>query len=251
MRTYWAGYAHGQGYPHFQHFVRELKKELKKEEPTPPDSVTTKSGMVVTHAQLLQQAALEEEERLQQEQDRAIVCDPYPVDSGTQAEGMELVAEEFSAEAPGESQMGEHETEGAGASENLTGVLTPQELGIIQRSDTTLKIIRKKVGREGSPYFWEKGILRRQPYSTTRKTLIVLPQVIHIKALRMAHNLPIASHFVRERTLKALKERMDWPGIAKDMSLMGASCQICQKSGPALLSKAPLHPLLIITEPFK
>ena len=44
---------------------------------------------------------------------------------------------------------------------------------------------------------------------------------------------------------------MDWPWIAKDLILMCASCQVCQKSGPALLSKAPLHPLLIITEPFK
>ena len=44
---------------------------------------------------------------------------------------------------------------------------------------------------------------------------------------------------------------MDWPGIAKDVSLMCASCQVCQKRGPSLLFKAPLHPLPIITEPFK
>ena len=131
------------------------------------------------------------------------------------------------------------------------GVLTPQKLGIAQRSDTTHKIIREKVGREGSPYFWEKGILQRQPYLTMGKTLIVLPQVMRIKALWMAHNLPIAGHFGRERMLKALREQVNWPGIAKDVSLMCASCQVCQKSGPALLSKAPLHPLPIITEPFK
>ena len=149
----------GRDIPHFRHFVRkELEKELKKEEPTPPDSITTESGMIVTRAQLLQQTTLEEE-RLQQEQDRAMVSDPYPVDGGTQVERMELVAEEFSTEVPGESQMGEHETEGAGALEDPMGVLTPQELGIAQRSDTTLKIIREKVRREGSPYFWEKGIL--------------------------------------------------------------------------------------------
>ena len=112
-----------------------------------------------------------------QEQDRAIVFDPYPVDGGTQAEGTELVAEEFSAEAPGESQAGERETEGTGASEDLMGVLTPQELGIAQRSDTTLKIIREKVWREGSPYFWEKGILRRQPYSTMGKILMYFPKL--------------------------------------------------------------------------
>ena len=141
----------GRDIPHFRHFVRkEHEKELKKEEPTSPDSVTTESGMVVIRTQLLQQTTLEEEECLQQEQDGAIMSDPYPVDSGTQVEGTELIAEEISAEAPGESQMGVRKT---GASEDPMGVLTPQELGIAQRSDTTLKIIREKVGRERSSYF--------------------------------------------------------------------------------------------------
>ena len=119
--------------------MKKLKKELKNQEPTPPDSFANESGMVVTHAQLLKWTALKEEERLQQEQELAIVSDPYLVDSGTKAEGMEFIAKEFSAEVPGESQMGERETEGAGASEDPMGVLNPQELGIALRSDTTLR----------------------------------------------------------------------------------------------------------------
>ena len=39
---------------------------------------------------------------------------------------------------------------------------------------------------------------------------------------------------------------MDWPGIATDVRKMCSSCPICQKASPALLTKAPLHPLPII-----
>ena len=67
------------------------------------------------------------------------MSDPYPVDSGTQVEGSEFIDKEFSAEVPRESQIGERETEGAGASEDPMGVLNPQELGIALRSDTTLR----------------------------------------------------------------------------------------------------------------
>ena len=99
-------------------------------------------------------------------------------------------------------------------------------------------------------YFWEKGLLKRKPYSSMGKALIILPQVVRVKALKMAYNSPVAGHFGRERTMRALRERVDWPGMNTDVNMMCASCAVCQKSKPALLSKAPLHPLPIIREPF-
>ena len=66
----------------------------------------------------------------------------------------------------------------------------------------------------------------------------------------MAHNSPVAGHFSRERTMRALRERVDWPGMNTDVNMMCASCAVCQKSKPALLSIVPLHPLPIIREPF-
>ena len=103
----------GRDIPHFRQFIkRELEKELQKDGPTPPDSATTETSMVVTHAQLLQQTALKKEERLKQEHDRAILTELYPVDDGTQAEGTELAAEEDPAEASGEDQTGEQGAEG-------------------------------------------------------------------------------------------------------------------------------------------
>ena len=127
-------------------------------------------------------------------------------------------------------------------------VITLEELGKDQRYDPTLKI--EKVGKPNSPYFWENGLLMRKPYNTLDKKLIVLPQSERIKALRMAHHGPIAGHFARDRTLQAIRVRLDWPGIVKDVNELCASCPICQKSGPAILSKAPLQPLPIIKDPF-
>ena len=43
---------------------------------------------------------------------------------------------------------------------------------------------------------------------------------------------------------------MDWPGVAKDVTDLCASCHICQKAGPAIIVKAPLNPLPVIREPF-
>ena len=90
----------------------------------------------------------------------------------------------------------------------------------------------------------------RKPYNTLDKKLIVLPQSERIKALRMAHHGPIAGHFARDRTLQAIRVRLDWPGIVKDVNELCASCPICQKSGSAILSKAHLQPLPIIKDPF-
>ena len=45
----------------------------------------------------------------------------------------------------------------------------------------------------GEGYFTETVLLDHG------KTLIVLPQVMRIKALQMAHDLPIAGYFGRER----------------------------------------------------
>ena len=39
---------------------------------------------------------------------------------------------------------------------------------------------------------------------------------------------------------------MDWPGVAKDVKDLCASCPICQKAGPAIIVKGPLNPLPVI-----
>ena len=66
----------------------------------------------------------------------------------------------------------------------------------------------------------------------------------------MAHNSPIAGHYASERTLSTIRTRMEWPGVAKDIMDLCASCPTCQKAGPAIVAKGPLNPLPVIKESF-
>ena len=66
----------------------------------------------------------------------------------------------------------------------------------------------------------------------------------------MAHNSPIAGHYTSDRTLSTIRTRIDWPGVAKDVKGICASCPTYKKAGPAIIVKAPLNPLPVIKEPF-
>ena len=198
--------------------------------------------MVVTRAQQLQQDNLEEEECLQQERDGPIVSALYPVAEGSEAEELES-DEANEIVPPTDERDGEAESD-----EVLDGVITREELSKSQRNDDTLKHIRDRAGKE--PDFWHKGVLMRKPYNTLGKDLIMVPKVARSRILRMAHNSPIAGHYASERTLSTIRTRMDWPGVAKDVKDLCASCPIYQKAGPAIIVKAPLNPIPVIKEPF-
>ena len=64
---------------------------------------------------------------------------------------------------------------------------------------------------------------------------------------------PIAGNFGSNCTVQAIRTRMDWLGVVRDVNKVCASSPICQKGGPAGTTKAPLHhlhPLPVIKEPF-
>ena len=90
----------------------------------------------------------------------------------------------------------------------------------------------------------------RKPYNTLGKDLIMMPKVSKGHILRMAHNFPKAGHYASKRTQSTIRTRMDWPGVAKDVKDLCASCPICQKAGPAIIAKATLNPLPVIKESF-
>ena len=92
----------------------------------------------------------------------------------------------------------------------------------------------------------------RKPYHVQGKDLIVVPKVACVKVLQLAHNSVIAGHFRLERTLEAVRRRMDWPGIALDIKELCKSCPVCQRAKPAVVTRAaPLHFLPIIANPFQ
>ena len=207
---------------------------------TPPTTTTTETSLAVTRAQQQRKDELEEKEHLQQEQDGAVITTFDPVGDGSEAEGSKAKPVEDEEPVVNPTPVSDD------LDNNISKVITLEELGKAQRYDPTIKIIRERVRKLNSPYFCENGLLMREPYNTLGKKLIVLPQSGRTKALRMAHHGPIAKHFARDRTLQAIRVRLDWPGIVKDVNELCASCPICQKSGPAILSKASLQPMPII-----
>ena len=231
----------GRDIPHFRQY---LKKALdvepgNNELETPSTTTMNESGMVVTRAQQLKQDELEERERLQQKQDGPIVSALYPVTDGSEVEESEA-----ETTPPPEDRDGDAESDET--VEYLDRVITRTELGHAQKYDSSLTKIREKASKDSDPYFWSNGILMRKPYHTLGKNLIVVPKVTQRKILSMAHNTPIAGHFARDRTLHAIRARMNWPGVAKDVKELCGSCPICQKAGPAVTTKAPLLPLPVM-----
>ena len=129
----------------FPHFRQYLKKALDMEPGcdetnTPPTTTTTEMSMAITRAQQQRKDKLEEKERLPQEQDGAIIMTFDPVGDGSEAE--------------------DSETKPVEDKESVVNCVRRHGQQRI-RYDPTLKIIREKVGKLNSPYFWENSLLMR------------------------------------------------------------------------------------------
>ena len=79
---------------------------------------------------------------------------------------------------------------------------------------------------------------------------IVLPPSYRAEVLRLAHDVPMAGHLGRERTLTRLRRRFWWPGIVADVTEYCRTCEECQRHSPRP-PKSPMIPMPIIGEPFK
>ena len=91
----------------------------------------------------------------------------------------------------------------------------------------------------------------RKPYHFLAKSLSIIPILARQKVLSMAYNSPIAGHFGIDCTLQTIRAMMNWPVVVSDVDHMCALCPIYKKnSDPGITTKAPLHPLLVIQEPF-
>ena len=133
----------------------------------------------------------------------------------------------------------------------IFNTISPEKLNENQKSDPTLKAVRDKAEKRDSPYFWKEGILMRTPYQTNGESLVMVPHVARGKVMHLAHNSLIAGHFRREKTLEAIRRRLDWPEIAADVKNFCESCPVCQKTRPVIVTRAPLHSLPILKNPFQ
>ena len=129
-------------------------------------------------------------------------------------------------------------------------VIFQEELRSAQQSDPMLEKVRERIDKVNSLYFWDKGLLMRQPYHMGGKNLILIPQCARMKVLQLAHSSLVGT-FGIERTLSTIRHTMDRPGVAKDVKLLCESCTAWQKAKPAIVAQSPLQPLPIMTQPFE
>ena len=263
----------GHDVPHFKKYLREA---LKEEESIPLTPKVTKSCIVVTRAQKQAENKLAAQEQLEQERDKPVthMLDTVDVRSVVEEDDPEVTSDEESivqiAPVPqlphkneAETEQGPVELDKLEGSElvrdttnavvneqNIFKTISPEQLKTAQLTDSTLEKIRCKARKENSPYFWQDGILMRMPYHIQGKDLVVVPKAARVKVLQLAHNSMTAGHFGQERTMEANRRQVDWPGIVTDVRELCKSCPICQKAKPAVVAKAPLHPLPILKDPF-
>ena len=232
----------GHDIPGFQKHLREALDAVsqKKGDPTPSSSAATQFGLVTTRAQQCIQKRIEHEEQLQQERDKPVLFDVAAKEDSVLPDS---TPDDVNNLIP-ESVLSQEDN-------IIFNTISPEKLKEDQKSDPTLKAVRDKAEKIDNPYSWKEGILMRTTYQTNGKSLVMVQQVARGKVMQLAHNSMIAGHFGREKTLEAISRRLDRPGIAAAVKNLCESCLVCQKARPAIATRAPLHSLPILKNPFQ
>ncbi|XP_071941174.1 uncharacterized protein [Antedon mediterranea] len=122
-------------------------------------------------------------------------------------------------------------------------LISLRERMLVQKDDETIKIVCKD------------GILFRQVFTkhqTEPIEQLVVPYPCRNSVLKVSHDIPLAGHLGRKKTLDRIKQRFFWPGIRKDVTEYCNTCENCQKTSKYKTKlKAPMIPMPIISEPFR
>ncbi|XP_063813504.1 uncharacterized protein LOC135052435, partial [Pseudophryne corroboree] len=79
---------------------------------------------------------------------------------------------------------------------------------------------------------------------------LVVPRSFREQLMSVAHEIPLAGHQGRDRTLRRLTHNFFWPGVSDDVRTYCKSCDVCQRLGRPS-ARAPLRSLPIVGEPFQ
>lgn len=131
----------------------------------------------------------------------------------------------------------------------------------LQDEDATLLKVREAA--DGHPcsagvgFFRREGLLYRKwtPPGRNEEEMeveqLVLPKACRETMMKLAHEIPLAGHMVKEKTRRRILQRFYWPTLYKDAQEHCRACEQCQKSTSRRVQQAPLIPLPIVGEPFR
>ena len=80
---------------------------------------------------------------------------------------------------------------------------------------------------------------------------LVLPPTYRKKVLQIAHDLPLAGHLGKDKTLTRISQRFFWPTLSQDVASYVRSCLACQRTRQKKGEKVPLQPMPIMGNPFE
>lgn len=139
----------------------------------------------------------------------------------------------------------------------------------LQKSDPSLRKLWKmakqseQAGDKDREFAVKDGLLYRmwrpsQSSETDESTLndfaqeqLVLPRECRSQVIALAHDIPLAGHLGREKTLSRLRQRFYWPGLYTDVDHHCATCSECQKTARSIHQRVPLISIPVIEEPFR
>lgn len=130
----------------------------------------------------------------------------------------------------------------------------PNDINQLQMSDPTQSFLYKQVvngeGKQdsGPRFMVENDILYAM--EDAGKHLVVQtscrPLVLHL-----AHTVPWAGHLGQQKTYMRLGSRFFWPTMFTDVKYFCTTCPDCQVTTHIKAKQVPLHPLPIISTPFR
>ena len=138
-----------------------------------------------------------------------------------------------------------------GEGEKLFNVEKIQRL---QREDPTLQPLWKAAKGERTKvnvwFYEENGMLYRhwQPLSDGEGLAIeqlVLPVAVRRTVMTVAHEIPLAGHMGKKRTVQRVLQRFYWPSVYRDVAEWCRCCAICQKCSRGRKGYASLMPVAL------
>ena len=80
---------------------------------------------------------------------------------------------------------------------------------------------------------------------------LVLPSSYRTPVLETAHQIPMAGHMGRKKTLSRILRRFFWPGVYNEVAELCRRCPECQRVARHQHCKSPLMPLPVVGKPFE
>ncbi|XP_074845252.1 adhesion G protein-coupled receptor F5-like [Carettochelys insculpta] len=91
----------------------------------------------------------------------------------------------------------------------------------------------------------------QDPRTREQQTQLLVPECYHRAIMRLAHDIPTASHMGQEKTLAQILFHSFWPGVHQEVKNYCNSCPTCQLADPPRVPKAPFISMPVVGIPFE